>query len=192
MIRKILFLVCTISFTHAAKIPLFDHYPFLEKQISHVSLGSFPTPIIHVPSFSKLSRVYVKCDNLSGLLTEKGRLFGGNKVRKLEFLLSDALHKGATTMLTLGGTGSNHAVATSEYAHQLGLGCLALLYPQSKSFTVQRNLLLHSYYGTQLYDASECTMEQLYQRNASEENVYVIPMGGSNTIGVLGFVNAAF
>ena len=70
--------------------------------------------------------------------------FGGNKVRKLEFLLADAIAKGYTTVLTYGGYASNHIVATACYAHQLGLQTIGLLFKQNPTLNISRNLLLIS------------------------------------------------
>src|SRR5690606_11276584 len=73
-------------------------------------------------------------------------LFGGNKVRKLEFLLADAKRCGASGVFTYGALGSNHATATAAYCKKLGIPCKVLLKPQPFSWIVKRNLLLmHEY-----------------------------------------------
>ena len=131
-------------------------------------------------------------DNLS-------HLYGGNKVRKLEFLLGDALAHDAKTIFTFGCAGSNHAVATSVYANQLGLKCVCMLQSQPNSRVVRQNLLLHQAYNSRL---CFCTTRELRKiqtlcawldhKYTYGDFPYIIPTGGSNPLGALGFVNAAF
>ena len=99
-------------------IPLFEMYPNLKKNIPFISLGKFPTPVEKMNNLGKelgLDNLFVKRDDLSS------DLYGGNKVRKLEFLLADAINTKAKSVLTFGCAGSNHALATSIYAKKLGL-----------------------------------------------------------------------
>lgn len=187
---------------------LFTHYPLLQKSIPHINLCDLPTPIIKLQAFGDCigcQHVYMKRDDLSGKkinrdnLTEKNNdcyfhLYGGNKPRKLEFLLADALQHDAKTIITYGCAGSNHALATAVYAHELGLQSMLMLRNQPNSQVVRQNLLLDNHYGAQLHFFStraerDKAADDILKSDAS---AYRIPTGGSNAIGALGFVNAGF
>jgi D-cysteine desulfhydrase len=187
------------------KVLLFSVYPQLAENISYISLGSFPTPIGRCENFSSLFSdqaidLYIKHDNQSGkLLSDGTRLFGGNKVRKLEFALADALHKNAQTIITFGCVGSNHATATTIYARELGLKAVCLLSHQEALPVVRRNLCLQYAYGADMRffpnikERGNAT-ESIALEYESKEGIspYIIPVGASYPIGALGFVNAAF
>ncbi|GMU19505.1 MAG: 1-aminocyclopropane-1-carboxylate deaminase [Candidatus Babeliales bacterium] len=179
---------------------LFDVYPSLSDQIPYISLGNWPTQVkkLEVLSEQLNATIYLKDEGDCGSLDENGFVsFGGNKVRKLEFLLADALAKGYTTVLTYGGFASNHMVATACYAKQLGLQTIGLLFKQNSPPNITRNLLLNLYFGAHIF---ECPLPRLLNEDeiASFLNehdfppAYVIPVGGSNILGVLGIVNAVF
>lgn len=172
---------------------LFKAFPVLEKSIPYCSFGNLPTPIQRLKS---LDNVWVKRDDLSG------RPFGGNKVRKLEFLLPDALAKGYSGIFVRGYAGSNFVCASSLYAQKCGLDCVCLLFPQRNTSYLRRNLKLTYYWGGQQHflvnfmDAkvrNDC-VEKIFAdyHNASGNNLYKIAAGGSDIVGTLGFVNAAF
>jgi len=81
-----------------------------------VSLGDFPTPVQKLGPLGKqlgLDNLFIKRDDLTG------KIYGGNKIRKLEFILGEALRKGAKEVITFGAAGSNHALATAIYARQV-------------------------------------------------------------------------
>jgi len=97
-------------------IPLFEEHPTLKEKLPYVSLGDFPTPVTPLSRLGKeigADGLYLKDDGISGTP------YGGNKVRKLEFLIADALRKGAREVLTFGCAGSNHALATAIYAKNM-------------------------------------------------------------------------
>lgn len=179
---------------------LFDAYPSLTSKIPYISLGKYPT---HVKKLEVLSEqlnatIYLKDEGDCGWPDESGfASFGGNKVRKLEFLLADALAKGYTAVLTYGGFASNHMVATACYAKQLGLQTIGLLFKQHPPANISRNLLLNFYFGAHIF---ECPLSRLLNEDEiasflNEHNfapAYVIPVGGSSILGVLGIVNAVF
>lgn len=179
---------------------LFECYPALRNHISYISLGTLPTPIKKLETLSQELGIslYIKQDSMSGKQCADGtRYFGGNKVRKLEFLLADACAQGAQSVLTFGCVGSNHVVATACYSRLLGLQPIAILKHQPNSLIVQRNLLLMNYYGTHLnlfshgefhLFVSEC----LEHINNAGNFPYIIPTGGSVPLGIIGFVNAVF
>lgn len=104
-----------------------------------VSLGVFPTPVHKLENISRAlgTNVYVKRDDLTGLG------LGGNKVRKLEFLLADAKQKGAGIVFTTGGAQSNHAMLTAAAANRLGMTPILILKKRGVT-AVRGNLLLES------------------------------------------------
>ena len=177
-------------------LPLFDYYPGLQK-LPHISLCTLPTPIKKLNdagSLLQLPELYVKDDSVLGFPH-----YSGNKPRKLEFELARALMHGASAIVTFGCVGSNHAVATSEYARLLGMECLCMLQPELNSHDVRNTLLLHSVLGTQLHYYPNSAIRKigtlctwLEYKNKYGTYPYVIPTGGSTPLGVVGFVNAAF
>lgn len=187
----------------AQQPPLFSYYPELRQKVSFVSLGDFFTPIEKIDQLcpeSQTPYVYMKRDDINGPLRADGlRVVGGNKVRKLEFLLGDALARKATAVMTFGCAGSNHALATAAYAHLVGLQAISILRPQANSPIVRRNLLLQNYYGAQLHEYPNqewrclggfCAF--LRHKQLYGEYPYFIPTGGTCPLGELGFINAAF
>lgn len=177
-------------------IPLFEQYPSLKDKIPHVSLGEFPTPVHHLCKLGAeigADHLYLKHDGLSG------SLYGGNKIRKLEFLLADALGKRAKEVLTFGFAGSNHALATAVYAQKLGLKCINILLAQPNARYVRRNLLLSHVCGAEIHHyknetaAYIPTFIMLFGRLFKHGKFpYLIPPGGSSPTGVMGYVNAGF
>lgn len=135
----------------------------------------------------------MKQDNLSGAV------YGGNKIRKLEFLLGEARKEGYPRVLTYGAAGSNHALATAICCRQLGLRPISILTPQQTSAHVRNNILMQHAVGAELHlcssymDFSSLT-QSISSQCLSEEGrePYIIPTGGTNATGALGFVGAAF
>jgi 1-aminocyclopropane-1-carboxylate deaminase/D-cysteine desulfhydrase-like pyridoxal-dependent ACC family enzyme len=183
-------------------IPLFEQYPLLEEKLSYISLGELPTPVQKLEKLGAelgIKQLFIKRDDLSG------RVYGGNKVRKLEFILGDVLQAGAKEVMAFGGAGSNHALATAIYARQVGLKCISMLIPQPNTRYVRRNLLMSLYSGAELHLCGSefesvtnmplVRMATLYQLIGHRlKNGYLperIPPGGSSPVGVTGFVNAA-
>ena len=203
VIISLLLFECNHASQFTGDLPLFAYYPKLKGLLKHVSLGNFPTPIKRLTDLGSAMRtpnLYIKLDGNSGRLQENGkRLFGGNKVRKLEFLLADALYNGAKTILTFGGAGSNHVVATTMYARQLDLEVIAMLRWQPNAKLVQKNVRLIKQYGAHIYHAPTNAERDrqtiaVYQdhKNKHGDFPYIIPTGGSGPLGIVGFVNAAF
>lgn len=185
----LIFLCCGI--TALASRPLLEAFPVLKQQIPHHELTqTLPTPLVplsHLGSYYGAPHLYYKDDG------KTGTPFGGNKVRKLEFLLADAVAHKATAVVTLGGAGSNHALATAAYAQQLGLTAYLLLTPQRITQYARRNLLLDAYVGATIeYFATRELRNTRLLSLLNSNRVYYIPVGGSNELGALGFVNAAF
>ena len=173
-------------------------------RLPRARLGFFPTPLMRLDRLSeKLGvTVYIKRDDCSGV-----NLFGGNKVRKLEYLLGQALRDGATHAVTYGATQSNHAMQTAWAAAKSGLKPIlylaAVVPPDPDDF--KANLLLDGIYGAEIHvvdleegesfeDAERRSfkMGKAHVARLAESGVicYDIPMGGANEYGSLGYVNA--
>ncbi len=176
-------------------LPLFDAFPALRGPIPHVALAALPTPIERLDALSSGTgaNLYVKRDDLTS------PVYGGNKVRKLEFLLGRAMHDGARTVLTFGAAGSNHALATALFARQLGLRSVSMLVPQPVAQSVRRNLLFGWKAGAELHHFESQLRVKLGVLHQMQRGLFrdgrfpnVIPPGGSSPVGTLGFVNAAF
>jgi len=188
--------ILIVSINTLDSIPLFDAYPTLKEKIPYIKLGNFPTPIKKLENLGRYlgaKNLYIKQDNLSG------DLFGGNKVRKLEFLLGAAEKLNATGVITTGGAGSNHVLATAAYAKKLDMICYGLLNPQNITSYLRRNLLLMHHYGAKIElfptraaaTVGILAVDKEY-RKVMGHSLFLIPRGGSDEIGCLGFVNAAF
>jgi len=163
--------------------------------IPRVKLGIFPTPLHKLENLSKLTGkdIYLKRDDLSGVA------LGGNKVRKLEFLLADALAKGADTVMTTGAAQSNHAMLTAACCNKLGLKAQLLL--KKRGVTDQLgNQVLNAYLGAEVdfFDTDHYTdiYEEMARRKAalaeSGRTAYEIPVGGSTALGALGYVQCFY
>lgn len=152
-----------------------------------VSLAHLPTPVEELPRLSRQlggPRILVKRDDQTGLAT------GGNKARKLEFLLADALSQGADTLVTQGSAQSNHCRQTAAAAARHGLGCVLLLRGPEPHGTAEANLLLDRILGASLRFGAPSLEETGRELRARGSRPYLIPTGGSNEIGVMGYVAA--
>lgn len=161
-----------------------------------VRLGSWPTPLEECPRLSAAlggPHLWVKRDDLSGLG------LGGNKVRKLEYLLGDAVRRGADTVITSGAVQSNHARLTAAACRRLGLDVVLVLGGPEPPGPPQGNLLLDRVFGAGIVrvpDDEDETLDRAMREAADElarrgRHPYIIPMGGSNAVGALGYVAAA-
>ncbi len=161
---------------------------------SKIQLARIPTPI---EPLERLSRewgvdLWIKRDDLTG--TE----LTGNKIRKLEYLLSDAITHNCDIIVTCGATTSNHARATAIAARKLGLNCLLILAGDPPAYA-RGNLQLDLLIGAEVrYITREQytdRIEQILLETENElknegKNPYIIPTGGSNSVGLLGYVEA--
>ena len=167
-------------------------------QFPRVSLGHLPTPLEPMDRLSEElggPRLWVKRDDCTGLSS------GGNKTRKLEFLMADAATKGADTIITQGATQSNHARQTAAAAAKLDLGCHILLEDRTGSndpnYILNGNVLLDRLHGASVSKRPagadmNAEMETIAARLTDDgKTPYIIPGGGSNPIGALGYVNCA-
>ena len=156
-----------------------------------------PTPLEYLPRLSDhLGReIFIKRDDTTPLA------MGGNKLRKLEFLAADALREGADTFITAGAIQSNHVRQTAAVAAKLGLHCVALLEnpigTRAENYLSNGNRLLLDLFNTQVEMCDALTdpaaqLDELATRiEAQGYRPYVIPVGGSNALGALGYVESA-
>ena len=164
------------------------------RQISdfpRVKLGLFPTPLHKLENLSRMfgKEIYLKRDDMSGVA------LGGNKVRKLEFLLADALQKGADTVMTTGGAQSNHAMLTAACCNKLGLRAQLLLKKRGV-WQPMGNQILNRFLGAQVeFFDTDCysdIYEEMARRKTDLEkqghSAYEIPVGGSTALGAVGYV----
>jgi L-cysteate sulfo-lyase len=163
-----------------------------------VRLGHFPTPLEPMPRLSAQlggPKLWIKRDDCTGLAT------GGNKTRKLEYLAADAMAQGADTLITLGALQSNHARQTAAAAAKLGLECVLVLEDRvtqpTDAYRHNGNMLLDRLLGaTVRIVPRDSSLSEAVDRAADEVKraggkPYVIPGGGSNAVGALGYVGCA-
>jgi L-cysteate sulfo-lyase len=164
-----------------------------------VFLAHLPTPLEHLPRLSAElggPEIWIKRDDCTGLST------GGNKTRKLEFLMAEAQAMGADMVMTQGATQSNHARQTAAFAAKLGMACHLLLEDRTGSndpnYKTNGNVLLDHLHGATtegrkgIADMNAELELVADQHRAMGRKVYTIPGGGSNPTGALGYVNCAF
>lgn len=156
-----------------------------------------PTPLEYLPRFSDyLGReIYIKRDDITPVA------LGGNKLRKLEFLVAEALSQGADTLVTAGAIQSNHVRQTAAVAAKLGLNCVALLEnpigTQATNYLTNGNRLLLDLFNAEIemcpvLDRPNQQLAELAIRlEAQGFRPYVIPVGGSSALGALGYVESA-
>lgn len=163
-------------------------------QLPRVKLGNLPTPLEEMGRLSEIlggPRIWIKRDDYTGLV------FGGSKVRALEFTLADAINKGADTIVTMGEIQSNHTRLTTAAARKLGLNVVLVIVGKAKRKRYEGNLLLCDILGADIRFASWSELKAMVKQTVKELNdnghvPYVLPFGGLLPIGTIGFVNAAF
>lgn len=163
----------------------------LTENLPRVSIAHLPTPLEEMPRLSEAlggPRLFVKRDDQTGLAT------GGNKARKLEFLVAEAMQKGADTIITAGAVQSNHARQTAAAAAKFGLRVCLVLGGESPDHWTG-NLLLDELLGAEIRWAGERDGSQVMEKVAEKERQagrypYIIPYGGSNPVGATGYVAA--
>jgi len=163
----------------------------LTERQPRIRIAHLPTPIEPLPRLSSRlggPNLWVKRDDLTGLAG------GGNKARKLEFFVAEALATGADTLVTCGAVQSNHARQTAAAAAKLGLGCTLVLRSR-EPLESQGNLLLDRLLGAQIVwaedrPADERLVEVAEELRASGRRPYLVPYGGSTPVGACGYVAA--
>ncbi|MBB6470553.1 L-cysteate sulfo-lyase [Aminobacter lissarensis] len=163
-----------------------------------ILLAHLPTPLERLDRLSKElggPEIWIKRDDCTGLST------GGNKTRKLEFLMAEAQALQADTVVTYGATQSNHARQTAAFASKLGMDCHILVQNRigstDSNYTSNGNVLLNHLHGATILRCAASADIQVEVAALSEElreqgrKVFVIPAGGSNPVGALGYVDCA-
>jgi 1-aminocyclopropane-1-carboxylate deaminase/D-cysteine desulfhydrase-like pyridoxal-dependent ACC family enzyme len=162
-------------------------HPTLAKRLRKMSFASLPTPISRhaVDSSDGRRSVAIKHDG------QTSSLYGGNKIRKLEYILQRAKDRGAKRVATFGAVGSNHALATAIHARESGMACTCFLAHQKATPNIPKTLNKHLELGTELVRyGGRVNQLQLFRRYLQNRKVWVIPLGGSSWLGTVGFVNA--
>lgn len=172
---------------------LFERFPALDALVRE-RLGAYPTPVEPLdlseaaPAFG--GAAWVKREDRAS------EVLGGNKLRKLEFLLSHARELGRSGVLTLGGIGSNHCLATAFYARRVGLRAECVVFPHEATETSRRTLRgICTHADRVIYAPSDTTsvpvaLGRYAARTMSLDRPYPIGPGGSSSRGELGWVNA--
>lgn len=170
----------------------------LLSRFPRISLAHLPTPLEYLENLTRHlggPKIYVKRDDCTGLAS------GGNKTRKLEFLMGAAIDQGADTVLTQGAVQSNHCRQTAAAATRCSMSCHLLfenrITAPTEPYLNSGNVLLDRILGAQMHhfpagtdmdDAMAILAEEL---RSEGKKPYMIPGGGSNPVGALGYVNAA-
>jgi D-cysteine desulfhydrase family pyridoxal phosphate-dependent enzyme len=163
----------------------------LTDRLPRVRLAQLPTPLHEMPRLSRVlggPRLYIKRDDQTGLA------LGGNKTRKLEFSLGEALRQGADTLVTLGAVQSNHARQTAAAAAAHGLQAVLVLRGEPPP-VANGNLLLDHLLGARVVftgarDREVVALEIMAAETAAGRRPYLIPVGASDEIGAAGYVAA--
>lgn len=166
--------------------------------VPHVPLASLPTPLEAMPRLSAAlggPRLWVKRDDQTGLA------MGGNKARKLEYLIADAERAGADVVLTTGATQSNHCRQTAAAAARRGIDCELVIehrFPEwPEAYNEGGNLQLDRLLGAVVHevekgtDTADALERRADQLRSAGRRPYVIPLGGSSVIGAMGYRTAA-
>ncbi len=179
--------------TVTAELALLRRFPALAALPRH-ALTTLPTPVAPLARLAAargLGPLWIKRDDVSC------SLYGGNKPRKLEWLLGAARARGRRAVITFGGIGTHHGLATALCARDAGLGCVLVLLPQPVTAHVQRMLLLHHACGAELHLAGSVAgvaaiaLRRCAVGVARGAPLAIIPTGGTSALGTIGYVNAA-
>jgi D-cysteine desulfhydrase len=169
-------------------LTLFEQYPTLMQKLPHVALGEFPTPVEKLDRLGQALRapkLYVKRDDLSG------KLYGGNKIRALEFLFGDAIKAGYKQVIALGFPASFQALAQAIYARELGLQSTAFLFPQIHSQQGRQHLLVYQSINADVRPTIPTIFPFLF-RHRLKYGYFPKLLEASTPLGIVGYVNASF
>lgn len=171
--------------------------------IARIDLAGPPTPLQRMPRLeaalastgARCPRIYVKREDLTQTAG------GGNKIRKLEYLLADARARGADVVITAGAMQSNHVRQTAGAAARLGLGCVGVLFRtvpnRTAAYETSGNVLLDGFFGAdiRIFDSTangaQVLEGLLAEQSEKGATPYLVPVGGSNAVGCLGYVGVA-
>jgi len=176
-----------------ADLPLYRAFPALERALQRVAFVCTPTPVegLALDGVAK-GLLFVKRDDRSC------PLYGGNKPRKLEFLLGRALARGSRTLVTTGGLGTNHGLAMTILGRSVGVASVLVLVDQPVTPSVRETLRLQFAYGAKQIAAGNVagaavqTLRALATSALRGERPQFVPTGGSSALGDVGFVSAGF
>ena len=160
--------------------------------MNHVSFANLPTPIQHLERLGKKTgfpNLYIKRDDLTGLE------FGGNKTRKLEYVIYDALEKKADVIVTVGGIQSNHVRQTAAICARFHIECILILTHGESEEPPSGNLFLNHLFGAEIVHCEnndyEATVDQVMKHIEDQgKRGYYIPLGASTNIGAYAYKNA--
>ncbi len=174
--------------------PFAERFPNLTARVSPLELAKLPTPITGLKSIGEsvgCKNLFIKRDDLSS------EVYGGNKVRKLEFILGDAKREGISTLVTMGGTGSNHLLATALHAREQGMRTVGVVFNQPENDDTRRNQAADRGAGVTLINVPSKYLLPVYVAASMATNAVkdrklprLVAGGGSSPLGALGFVNA--
>lgn len=166
----------------------------LQTDLDRVPLGNGPTPVRELTGLGEsrgVARLWIKDD-------ARYSEVGGNKARKLEWLLADARRRGRTTILTGGALGTNHGLATATFARRLGMRTVLVLAPQPETEHVRAQLERLRDSGAEIHVASGLATSFLVaawlmvaRAGPGLRAPYLLPPGGSTPLGCVGYVRAA-
>ncbi len=178
--------------TAAAPPRLHQRFPALAARLPHTPLGEGPTPVRPLPALSAEGRVpvWLKDDGAFGTGS-----WGGNKVRKLEWLIPEARRRGARVIVTVGGLGTNWGLATALYGAEHGLRTVLALVNQPRDEHVERQLERLRASGAELHFThtkarTVALLPWLMLRHSGRRPPLILPAGGSTPVGVVGYVEA--
>lgn len=165
--------------------PLFSHFPKLADVIACESIATLPTPVQHLNNIHE--RLWLKCDNITH------PVYGGNKIRKLEFIIPELKQKKIKQVISLGGTGTNSGTALAMVCRDLGIQCRLYVFAQQDSDTVRKNHQLMQAFGAELVDVKTSVAAGLryyLDWRRLDPRCYFLYAGCSNVVSVFGYVNA--
>jgi 1-aminocyclopropane-1-carboxylate deaminase/D-cysteine desulfhydrase-like pyridoxal-dependent ACC family enzyme len=151
-----------------------------------LQLGRYPTPVLRVASLSRPgSDLWVKRDDLTH------EVYGGNKVRKLEYLLAEAIARRVRRVVTVGAVGSHHVLATTYFGMRAGLGVEAVLVPQPSTPHVLEVLRADLGLGLRAFPVRSWSAVPFVFGARVAAGAWPIPIGGSSVTGAMGYLQAA-
>ena len=173
--------------THPSRPALFDRFPELSERIPWVRLETSPSPVQQLENLGH-EDLWIKREDIVSTV------YGGNKVRKLEFVLADAIAKRKERVVTIGALGTNHGLATTIFCRRMGLKCTLLLFDQPVTSYVRRNLLLAHKYGADLVHSKgviRMGVDYYLSSRLKYRRALFLYAGGSSPLGMLGAVSGA-
>lgn len=173
--------------TLESQLPLFARYPIIEQQLCPQQFACLPTPVTALTGLA--ANAWIKRDDLTH------PDYGGNKIRKLDFILADIKRQNKKHVITFGATGTNAGVATAMMCQRNKLKCTVYLFEQPLSQTVKDNLALMQAYGAELIYCGSLfkTVLSFYSsRYRLKRDSYFLWAGCSNSVATFAYINAAF